>query len=46
MDFFYIIGVYAFFVISWGLVRLCEEVECRSDFAGTAARRTFERSDW
>ena len=27
MDFFYILGVYAFFVISWGLVRLCEGVQ-------------------
>ena len=26
MDFFYIIGVYAFFVVTWGLVRLCEKV--------------------
>ena len=27
MDFFYILGVYGFFVISWGLVRLCEGVK-------------------
>jgi hypothetical protein len=28
------------------LDRLCDEVDCRSDFAGAAARRTLERSDW
>jgi hypothetical protein len=27
MDFLYILGVYAFFVVSWGLVRLCEGVK-------------------
>ena len=27
MDFFYVLGVYAFFVISWWLVRLCEGVK-------------------
>jgi len=26
MDFLYILGVYAFFVVTWGLVRLCEKV--------------------
>jgi hypothetical protein len=26
MDFFYMLGVYAFFVVTWGLVRLCEKV--------------------
>jgi metal-responsive CopG/Arc/MetJ family transcriptional regulator len=28
------------------LDRVCDEVECRSEFARTAARRTLERSDW
>ena len=32
--------------VTEALDRLCEEVEGRSDFAGAAARRTLERSDW
>jgi Arc/MetJ family transcription regulator len=32
--------------VTEALDRLCDEVECRSDFAGAAARRIFERSDW
>jgi metal-responsive CopG/Arc/MetJ family transcriptional regulator len=28
------------------LDRVCDEVECRSEFARSAARRTLERSDW
>ena len=28
------------------LDRLCDEVECRSELARTAARRTLERSEW
>lgn len=28
------------------LDRVCDEVECHSDFPGAAARRTLERSDW
>ncbi len=28
------------------LDRVCDEVECRSEFARTAARRTLERSEW
>ena len=32
--------------ITESLDRVCDEVECRSDFAGAAAHRTFERSDW
>jgi len=26
MDFLFILGIYAFFVVTWGLVRLCEKV--------------------
>jgi hypothetical protein len=26
MDFLYILGVYACFAVTWGLVRLCEKV--------------------
>jgi hypothetical protein len=32
--------------ITEALDRVCDEVDCRSDFVGAAARRTFERSDW
>ena len=32
--------------ITAALDRVCDEVECRSEFAGAAARRTLERSDW
>jgi metal-responsive CopG/Arc/MetJ family transcriptional regulator len=32
--------------ITEALDRVCGEVDCRSDFAGAAARRTLERSDW
>ena len=32
--------------ITEALDRVCDEVECRSDFARAAARRTLERSDW
>jgi metal-responsive CopG/Arc/MetJ family transcriptional regulator len=32
--------------ITESLDRVCDEVERRNDFAGAAARRTFERSDW
>ncbi len=32
--------------ITESLDRLCDEVDARSDFALTAARRTLERSDW
>jgi metal-responsive CopG/Arc/MetJ family transcriptional regulator len=32
--------------ITEALDRVCDEVDCHSDFAGAAARRTLERSDW
>ena len=32
--------------ITESLDRLCDEVDCRSDFPRAAARRTLERSDW
>jgi metal-responsive CopG/Arc/MetJ family transcriptional regulator len=32
--------------ITESLDRVCDAVECCNDFAGAAARRTFERSDW
>lgn len=32
--------------ITEALDRLCDEVECRSEFVGAAARRALERSDW
>ncbi len=32
--------------VTEALDRLCDEVDCRSDFADAAARRTLERSDW
>jgi len=32
--------------ITDALDRVCGEVDCRSDFASSAARRTFSRSDW
>ena len=32
--------------ITESLDRLCDEVDCHSDFAQTAARRTLGGSDW
>ena len=32
--------------ITESLDRICDEVECHSDFARAAGRRTLERSDW
>jgi metal-responsive CopG/Arc/MetJ family transcriptional regulator len=32
--------------ITDALDRVCDEVDCRSDFGRAAARRTLERSDW
>jgi metal-responsive CopG/Arc/MetJ family transcriptional regulator len=32
--------------ITEALDRVCGAVECRREFAGAAARRTLERSDW
>jgi metal-responsive CopG/Arc/MetJ family transcriptional regulator len=32
--------------ITDSLDRVCEQVDCRSEFAGAAARRILERQDW
>jgi metal-responsive CopG/Arc/MetJ family transcriptional regulator len=32
--------------VTEALDRVCDEVDSRSGFAGAAARRTLERSDW
>ena len=32
--------------VTEALDHVCDEVDFRSDFAGAAARRTLERSDW
>jgi metal-responsive CopG/Arc/MetJ family transcriptional regulator len=32
--------------ITESLDRICDEVDCRAEFARAATRRTFERSDW
>lgn len=32
--------------VTEALDRLCDEVECRSDFARAVAHRTLQRSDW
>ena len=43
MDFFYILGVYACFVVTWGLVRLCENV---SGFAWASSSGSAQRWPW